>query len=478
VRPSFHRSTAVLVGGVLAGVATAVAGAVVPARSIRHIDPVEVARRPREARRAGRVAPIVVAVGGAVAVLSAAAGFSTLPGVRLPSVAGVQLGIGLAVLGGAPTVARLAARVVSGFGLPGLLAGDAVRSEPRRSALAMFALSVAVAVVVMNDGALRDQVAAIDRAGASLADVATWVQAVDAGAAPVVALPADVVAEVRSQGRAVAGAAAFVPHGPGRLLVTGVDGPSRLPLVAGAPAAAQAAMLADEGAIVSGQLDLGPGDELVLDGVAGPVRLPVLASVATFVPTDQGAVALSSATLDRVLGPMAPTWLEMPSGGIDRVRSTVGDRAFVIDGPTMHDRSGALIDQGTGLVAAIDWMVVGASGLALASATSISFLVRRRDLALLEAIGASRRLLRRALLLECGVIAVLGSGLGCVTGELGHAVYVRVFDHLLGLRSAYRPQPPSLLLAVAGALVVMAVAVVGAARQIGRARLLDDLALS
>jgi putative ABC transport system permease protein len=102
----------------------------------------------------------------------------------------------------------------------------------------------------------------------------------------------------------------------------------------------------------------------------------------------------------------------------------------------------------------MQWVVVGATTLAVLNTLLISVVERRREIGILRAIGTSRRRLRRMIAIEALAIGMVGGLLGVLFGLSGHYVAVLGFTRLVGYKVRYQLLPVPLLLAAAAALVI------------------------
>jgi putative ABC transport system permease protein len=114
-------------------------------------------------------------------------------------------------------------------------------------------------------------------------------------------------------------------------------------------------------------------------------------------------------------------------------------RLYVVSGAEELRGGEQAAEQAGALGVAIQWMVTVAAALTLLNTLLLSVFERRRELAVLRALGAARRALRRGVLAEGAGIAAIGCAAGVVLGlplqwvvtaGLSRAAAVQVPAHL------------------------------------------------
>lgn len=114
-----------------------------------------------------------------------------------------------------------------------------------------------------------------------------------------------------------------------------------------------------------------------------------------------------------------------------------------------------------GALQALQWLalaLMALAGLAMLAALNGALESRRHDLAILRALGATRRRLVGLLALEAALLALLGSGLGLALAHLGAEVLGRALPGRPFTGAAWLPAEammPALALAVAGLAVIL-----------------------
>lgn len=420
-----HVGVAALVGSFLAGVATTVCAAWFPAREAAATAPVEALRaaalpgdlrfRPVHAVGLG-----VAAVGVTVMVLA------TLGASLPPAIAGGAVGaVGLLMvlryaisrlIGGAGRLLRLRGGVLA-------LAGANLRRDRGRAATATLTVVVGLGLITALTTAADTGRATIDGDldDRFPVDVSARVDSGSVSAATVDAvrgIDGLVLAEAPRTARVTVG-------GLGATTLVGVS-PEMARATGAAPLTGSGA---DHPAMLvsAEQLDaLGAssGDAVALDVDGEPRRFTLHAS----------ALALASGTaspvvLEAVLDDMAPGGDRGMVWGLsgadadddalaDRMSRIAGaDPAITLNGALSEraDLTGVL-DVMVGLALAMLLVTVVISSLGVANTLSLSVLERTRELALLRALGLSRRGLRGTLAVEATVVAVLGALLGLAVG--------------------------------------------------------------
>ena len=121
--------------------------------------------------------------------------------------------------------------------------------------------------------------------------------------------------------------------------------------------------------------------------------------------------------------------------------------------------------QMTGLLRTVLLMMgitVALSVAMIALVFSMAAFERRRELGVLRSLGASRNFVFRSLLMEAGILALMGGGLGVILAASGTALFRRFIIDSLGIPFLF-PSLPSLLLLVAGGILLALVSVTLAA---------------
>ncbi len=426
---------------ILTGLVVTVAAALLPARLATRVAPLA-ALRPVDVPPTSRASKIRVAI-AAVAVLSGAGllalGLSVASG---GDPDGMIIGLGVGILGGlvslfglllgcvlvVPALIRLVGRLLARTVPARVAVANAVRN-PRRTAATASALVIGVALVTMMstgamaaNRALGDELAAsfpVDlaaRTPGALAD--EQVQAIT-GTAGITDTALLSVSTVETE---------LPGLGPANLDVAAVtDGD--LTAVVRAP---EAIAGLDDGSIVVGHqlaqsYDLADGDPLTLTGPSGEqVRLTV-----TVTPLDGLVSLVTPEALTRLAAdaPVSLLWARVADQGAYETVSTVQANLTEVS-ETLPDAdtaqvTGAAVER-AGYQQVVNTMLAVVVGLlavsvvialiGVANTLSLSVIERRRESAMLRALGLTRGQLRGMLGIEGLMIAGAGALIGIVAG--------------------------------------------------------------
>jgi putative ABC transport system permease protein len=450
----------VLALAVLAGVATSLVAAVVPARNAANVDPVQALQKGQYqvvSVQESRVRVILAAVAGGVAVACL-----TATERRPLFYAGYAFALAGAVLLAPLVSARLARtlRPVLTFLRPveGALAADSLIQAPRRTSATVLALMLSLALIVAFAGMAR----------ASYGSVVDWMQTSlnpDLFVMPsprldlrTLRFPADMAAEIK----AVPGVERVQMYRNGRITFRGVPvmavalemesvaATARSRPVSGDAAKMYHQAAAGEGVIVSDnlaqRLQLGFGEILEIPAPYGTIRLPIVGIIVDY--TDQqGAVFM-----DRTL--WVRHWQDdsvndfrvflAPDAAMADVRQRIVDRyagerqLFVLTSDESRSYVLRITDQWFGLMTVQVAVAVFVAILGIVNTLTVSIADRRRELGVLQAVGALRGQIRRTIWLEALAVATLGVILGCAVGALNlYYVLDIVQRDVAGLRLDY-----------------------------------------
>jgi putative ABC transport system permease protein len=144
----------------------------------------------------------------------------------------------------------------------------------------------------------------------------------------------------------------------------------------------------------------------------------------------------------------------------------------VIDGPEAVGKSLTSLRQTRGLFSALQGVLMASGAFAIVSTLVISTLGRTRELGLLRAVGARRRMVRQAVVIEAFAVTLTGATIGLAVGSVFQYVAVRLASYSLGLSAdfAFTPGPSAFAL-----LSSVAIALVGALAALRRLLDLDVL---
>jgi len=447
--------TAVAWGVALALGLTVVASAAPAASALRVGSSLTVASpsagRRRSARRLGLVA-LVTLVGSAACTLAQRPGLDAqslanlVTATNVLAVLGIALGLPISVMAAAPRVTRF----LRSSRLTAVRLGwQSFAADPARSAVLMVSILIGTTYVMITFGTVESLRSGVLR----WLDTSQTADLVVTAGGGIGLLPSSPVlpARLAEPLRTIPGVAEVAPLRlipqpfRDRWIVVAAQNPSilgtRRPLrvAAGDLAIAREAVAAGTGTIVSEHLarrhHLSPGDSLALRSPTGRLELRVEAVVEEHTGGDSGAVFVSPRVLrDRWLDEAAtalPIWLE-PGGDPETTRLAVTEAlsgrcdCTVSTRREVHAAMNATVDSVFYTAYALELVAATVMVVAAASFFTISLSERRREMALLRTVGATRRQLIRRHLWEAGAIGLLGGGLGCGVGAfLAWVVVVR-----------------------------------------------------
>lgn len=477
--------------GIAAGLLASWLAAVIPAARAAAEEPADAVRRGPEvlrplSPRARRIRVAIVGVVGGGALLLVA--FPHVFG-RFSGYGALSLGL-VALLSTTPVVlaagghalAPLVARV---FGVPGRLAADDLRRRPLRSALPAAALAFGLALVVETHGTISSMSAETTEwlesdiagdlfvsSGASVLGMGRHAPFPHAIGARIEAVEGVLhVVGVRFVMLPYRGTRAFalgIDPVPFRAMTTatlrGVDGP-------GARDAALAALADGRHCIVSENFarlhGLGIGDTVDFPGRDGPLPLEIVALGRDY-SWPRGTVFMDRHVFERELGDdSVDEFSVVVSDAADadlviaRIGRAVADDLDLVVTQAAELRAGAkqLLDDFFSLSYAQVAVAMTVAFLGVLNALWIAVILRRRELALLRAVGATRTQVVLSVLVQAGCLGLLGGVLGVAGGMAVEWVVVqRVMPAETGWVYAARWPWGAIALTFAASLVASLVA--------------------
>jgi putative ABC transport system permease protein len=485
---------AVLAGGVVVGGGASGAAAAVAGRPLLTLSPLE-AMGPRDVL--GEPDPPVrrwLVSGGVGAVLAGTLAVAVAPvGLQLPATLVILDGVVALVWALRAPLAALVGAVARRAGSAGLLAALAVERSPSRSAMTALGALLPVAAVITLGGLQANTYDTARRAVSSLARDDLHVSAQDfSDGVQELALPAGLDADLAAiDGVSSIDRARFalVRVGGSEVLVEGVDPGTTAPIVRRATPAARRALTDDGAAIVSRAFarrrGVAAGDSFRVVTPNGPVDVPV-AEVVGLIGWPAGFAAVSYDSLAVWSGTDRPTYVALRTDGpeADRaVRALVAARApeggiepQVIDGDEAVGKSLLTQRQARGLFSALQGVVMASGAFAIVSTLVISTMGRTRELGLLRAVGARRRLVRRAVVIEAFAVTLTGAVLGVAVGSVFQYVAVRLASYSLGLPADFAFTPGPSAFALGASVLIAAVGALAALRRLLDLDVLDAVA--
>lgn len=447
-----HASTLTIVIAVLAGIATALVAALVPAVGAASEEPASAVRRipprPRVGYRALQL--------GASIVLLAVGTVCMVWRDFLPARTGMYGGFVLVLISlllTTPLLAAAAARLLQplarlAFGIAGRLAADNLVRSPGRTGLVITALASGVTMFMQTAGVIRsnndpildwmDRTLAADlyvsSGSAITGNGQNLLLSADLGPAMRRELPDDVAAALPVRNRQAdygdetvlliaLDAGGFYRHGPS---IPGREFYPRLTEAAGGNALVSRNFAALH--------HVGPGDDVQLRGPGGPLTLHVVGAVEDY-DWNRGTVIVDRAWYERQFqDPLVDQfWVFLkPGSDPDRVRQKidqswgVADALVVWDRHQVRDHLAGQIQKFAGVAYAQEVVVGLVAALGVVTALLISVLQRRRELGILRAVGATQSQVLRSVLAEALLMGVIGAAIGLVVGVAVEWYLVRV----------------------------------------------------
>jgi putative ABC transport system permease protein len=469
---------AVLATAVVAGLATSLIAAAVPARNATLVDPVQALQKghsPTATSARGR-ARLVLAVLAAMLAI----GCLTIAGTRAVFYAGYGFALAATILL-APLVSTALTRalrplLISLRPVEGALAADSLIQAPRRTSATVLALMLSIALIVAFGGMAK----------ASYGSIVEWLNTSlnpDLFVMPsprldlrTLRFPSELATEIK----AIPGVERVQMFRNGRIMFRGlpvmavaiemnsVAATTRTRPVAGDATQMYRRAAAGNGLIVSDSLaqraGLQLGEVLEIAAPQGTVRLPVVGVIVDY--TDQQG----SIFMDRSV------WLQYwqddsvndfrvfisPGASVTDVRQRIVARyagkrqVFVLTSEESRRYVLRIADQWFSLMNVQVAVAVLVAILGIVNSLTVSITDRRRELGVLRAVGALRGQVRHTIWLEAVAVGILGVILGCAVGALNlYYVLDIVQRDVAGLRLNYE-YPLTTVLVLAPAILLAA----------------------
>ncbi len=465
----------VLALAVVIGVATSVVAVVIPARNAANVDPVHALQKGRFQVVSVRESRARIRLASVAAGLSIACSFATER--RPVFYAGYVFALAAAVLLAPLLSARLARALrpvlTSVRPVEGALAADSLIQSPRRTSATVLALMLSVALIVAFAGMAR----------ASYASILHWMNATlnaDLVVMPsprfdlrTTRFPATMAPEIK----ALEGVARVQMFRFSRIMLNGVPimavalemqsvaETARIRPVAGNIENMFQLSAAGAGLIVSDNLSrrlrLSLGDVLDIPAPYGTIRLPVVGIIVDY-SDQQGAVLMDRRVFVNHWQDDSVTDIRVfvaPGAGIAAVRQRIIDRyagerqLFVLTSEQSRNYVLNIANQWFGLMYVQVAVAVFEAILGIVNMLTVSITDRRRELGVLQAVGALRSQIRRTIWLEALAVAAIGVLLGCALGAVNlYYVLDIVQRDVAGLRFDYE-YPVTTVLALVPAIL-------------------------
>jgi putative ABC transport system permease protein len=458
---------------VTACVAACLLAAGLPARNLFRVEAME-ALRPAELVDGGletsrwklaTAGGVVFVLGGLV--LLAVSGTGVLVSVPLLMLGIILLGYALM----AP-IASLAARVAGAFGVAGRIGAIAIARSPARAWTTTVVVALGVTISVITIGVGQNAVTATSDSIRSLSLADYYIQTTPADVIPAgPLLPAALigrVAELPGVTEVSPGQISYAVVAGAQVVLEGFAPGSVAPAYMAASPSARRALIAGHGAVISRlyakQRHLTVGDPLTLPTPRGNRTLRV-AGIVNYVSVNGGLAAIALADLQHWYGQPGATYIEIHAraGANRRVFSALKAlvrslpyQAYLVSGAAEVSAVESSVSQAEALSYLLIWIVAGLTGLSLFNAFMLSVAERRRELGVIRALGANRRLIGRSILAETLAVSLVGGAIGLVTGVLLHVVSTSLISSTGELTVAYHFEPIALALAAAALLLSLA----------------------
>ncbi|MEK6604014.1 MAG: FtsX-like permease family protein [Nitrospirota bacterium] len=493
---------AVLMQGLLIGIGVAVLGSLGPIREALSVEPTR-ALDPKGYETAGAIRVVPTLAGAAL--IFVVAGLAALPG----PVQGVPLfgylSAFLVVLGFAwlsPVLIRVVGyclRLVLPLraGCLARLATDELDRAPVRNAVAVSALMVGLALMVGVSAMIHSFRQTVDlwldqtvKADLIVAPPA-W-----PGSGPAGALPES----MRGRLEAIPGVAAVDSYRDVRMEFR--DAPvvvvardlllhakhSRYLFMEGDSQTVLAEAVRKDQIIVSEtfarQFNLGRGDRMTLPGPQGPVEF-LIAGVFYDYSTDGGKVVLDRSLYARLWGDRSatvfPVYLE-PGADPETIRRMVPERlqggppVMILTNGELKREVLRIFDQTFAITYALEIIAVTVALLGIANTLLSGILERKRELAVLRAIGGTPAQVGRLILWESGLLGLAGTILGLGAGLVLSVLLIEVINkQSFGWTIVLYPAPWVWLEAAGLALLTTLLAGYGPARRAARLPVAEGL---
>jgi putative ABC transport system permease protein len=180
------------------------------------------------------------------------------------------------------------------------------------------------------------------------------------------------------------------------------------------------------------KLGLAPGDVLRVPGRAGPVALEVAAIIRDYA-SEEGTIAIDRRWLVELFGDARVDSVDLVlaegatlEGVRAELRRVLGDggHVFVVAQAEVREEIGRVLAQFLAIFRGVELVALQVALLGVASALFAAVLDRRRELALLAALGATRRQLAALVLAEATFVGLVAAALGVLVGTPLGAVLV------------------------------------------------------
>ncbi len=442
------------------GLATSLIAAVLPAQSAAGVDPVKALQKGRQQsltageNRTRRTWAMACAATSAVAFLYSDIGWIFYGGYLLAVLAAVLLAPALSL-----KVAQLLRPVLATLRpVEGTLAADSLIQSPRRTSGTITALMLSLALVISLGGLARasyDSLAEWMRVALNPDLFVTTAESVTARSFVFPASLGDGLKAVPGVGEVQYVRSVRIPVKGAPIMLVAVDVESisrhaKLPPVEGDEATMYREAAAGRGVIASENFarlhGAKFGEVLELAGPGETLHLPIVGIVRDF-SDQQGSILLDRSVYVRAWHDDSVNVYRLylkPGAQEAQVRQAILDkfasqqRLFVLTNKDVRDFVIRITDQWFGLTYVQIAVAVLVAILGIVNALTVSITDRRRELGVLQAVGALRNQIRHTIWMEAVAIGIIGLVLGLALGaiQLYYSVEVARRD-LIGIAIGY-----------------------------------------
>jgi putative ABC transport system permease protein len=442
------------------GIATSLVAAALPARNAARVDPVQALQKGRYQLLSAGESRLRVILGAALGLVSA--GCLIFGASRPIFYVGYALAIVVALLLAPLLSLALATALRPALKrlrpVEGALAADSLIQSPRRTSASVAALMLSLALVVAFDGMAR----------ASYQSIVDWMTTTldpDLFVMPSQSLDVQTTRFPATMGPEIARAPGVervqmlrnsrVTFRQTRVMIVAIEIDSlarstKLPPVAGNASEMYARTAAGTGLMISDNLaqlqHVSLGDVIEVAAPYGTIRLPVVGIVLDY-SDQQGTILMDrslfirywhddSVNVFRLFVKKDASIADVRNGILERYEGA--RQVFVMTNDELKSYVLKITGQWFGLTSVQIAIAVVVAILGIINTLTVSITDRRRELGVLQAVGASHGQIRRTIWLEALSVAAIGLVLGCTLGAVNlYYILEMVQRDITGMRLDY-----------------------------------------